>query len=207
MMRSFQALRNVDPGFAQPQTLQGFTITIPASMEADLERLTRTQQAILDKITALPGVTSAAFTTRLPMDPDDRWSAAISAEGIPNVGTPPNHQVKVVSPGMFQTVGTPLVAGRDFTWTDLYEVREVAIVSENLARDVWGSPAAALGKRIRQFYGPKDAPWREVIGVAGDVYDDGAHQVAPRTVYWPGRLDAESIRGLPSAPRGGSDPH
>lgn len=195
MIRSFQALRNVDPGFTQPQTLQGFTITIPASMEPDLERVTRTQQEILDKVAALPGVTSAAFTTRLPMDPDDRWSAAISAEGIPDQGTPPNHQVKVISPGMFHTVGTPLVAGRDYTWTDLYEVREVAIVSENLARDLWGSAEAALGKRIRQFYGPKDAPWREVIGVAGDVFDDGVHQAAPRTVYWPGRLDARVFAG------------
>ena len=62
-----------------------------------------------------------------------------------------------MSPGYLQTLGTPLIAGRDFTWTDLYGLRNVAIVSENLARELWGSPTAALGKRIRE--GMND-PWR-----------------------------------------------
>jgi predicted permease len=129
------------------------------------------------------------------MDPSDRWSAALSVENKADDGrTPPNRQVKVISPGMFQTQGTPLVAGRDFTWTDLDDMRLVAIVSENLAREFWGSPAAALGKRIRQYYDARD-PWREVVGVAGDVHDDGAHQQPPATVYWPARLDVEFFRG------------
>jgi ABC-type antimicrobial peptide transport system permease subunit len=85
---------------------------------------------------------------------------------------------------MFHTLGTPLIAGRDFTWTDLYDKREVAIVSQNLARELWGSPEAALGKRVREYYAPK-SPWREVVGVAGDVYDDGADQPPPATIYWP----------------------
>ena len=114
----------------------------------------RMQQDMLNKIAALPGVTSVAFTTRLPMDPNDRWSAALAHEDKPHDGraAPPNRQVKVISPGSFETFGTPIVAGRDYTWTDLEELREVAIVSESLAREVWGSPQAALGKRIRQFY-------------------------------------------------------
>ena len=196
MIRSFQALRAVAPGFTEPGTLQTFTFTIPSSLIPDLERVTRTQQEILDRISAIAGVTSAAFTTRLPMDPNDRWSAAISVENVPDDGkTPPNHQVKVISPGMFQTMGTPVVAGRDFTWTDLYELRETAMVSENLARALWGSPDAAIGKRIRQYYGAKGAPWREIIGVAANVYDDGVHQDPPATVYWPGRLDAKVFAG------------
>jgi ABC-type lipoprotein release transport system permease subunit len=63
-------------------------------------------------------------------------------------------------------------------------MRNVAIVSENLARELWGSSAAALGRRIREYY-DKEAPWWEVVGVAGDVHDDGVHQPAPATVYWP----------------------
>jgi predicted permease len=195
MIRSFQALRAVAPGFTEPQRIQAFTFTIPEAVIPELEAVTRTQQNILDRISAISGVSSAAVTTRLPMDPDDRWSAAISAEDIPADGkTPPNHQVKVISPGMFQTMGTPIVAGRDFTWTDLYELGEMAMVSENLARELWGSPQAAIGKRIRQYYGAK-GPWREIVGVAADVYDDGVHQEAPTTVYWPGRLDAKVFDG------------
>jgi hypothetical protein len=79
-------------------------------------------------------------------------------------------------------MGTPLVAGRDYNWTDIYEARKYAIVSENLAREMWRSPTAALGKRVRE--GMKD-DWREIIGVAGDVHHDGADQKPPAVVYWP----------------------
>ena len=96
---------------------------------------------------------------------------------------------------MFQTMGTPLVAGRDFTWTDLYEAREVAIVSAGLARQLWGSPDAALGKRVCEYYS-KERIWREVVGVAADVADDGAHVAPPSTVYWPGRAFAQ-LFGIP----------
>ena len=57
---------------------------------------------------------------------------------------------KAVSPGSFKTVGTPLIAGRDFTWADVDDHRFVASISENLARELWRDPAAALGKRIRE---------------------------------------------------------
>jgi hypothetical protein len=196
MMRSLQALRTVDPGFTEPDTLQTFNVTIAPAVVPDWEQVTRTQQGIVDRITSIAGVTSASFTTRLPMDPSDRWSAALAIEDKP-VGagtTPPNRQVKLVAPGSFVTFGTRLVAGRDFTWTDLYDLREVAIVSENLARETWGSAEAALGKRIRQFYGAA-GPWREVVGVSGDVYDDGVDRPAPATVYWPARLDPKVFAG------------
>ncbi len=71
-------------------------------------------------------------------------------------------------------------------------MRVVAIVSKNLARELWGSPTAALGRRIREYY-DKGAPWREVVGVAGDVHDDGVHQPAPATVYWPAQPDEQLL--------------
>jgi putative ABC transport system permease protein len=184
MIRSFQALRRVDPGFAEPHRVQTFSISIPATIVPEPERVTRMQQEILDKIAAIPGVASAAFTTRVPMG-SDRSSAALTVEGKADDGrTPANRQVKIVSPGVLQTLATPLVAGRDFTWTDIHDKRAVAIVSENLARELWGSPEAALGKRVREYYAAK-SPWREIVGVAGDVYDDGADQRPPATIYWP----------------------
>jgi hypothetical protein len=89
---------------------------------------------------------------------------------------------KWVSPGFLGTLGTRLVAGRDITWSDLYQKVPVAIISENFAREYWHDATSALGKRIRA--GNTDV-WREVIGVAGDVYDDGVNQAAPTAVYWP----------------------
>jgi predicted lysophospholipase L1 biosynthesis ABC-type transport system permease subunit len=62
----------------------------------------------------------------------------------------------------------------------------VAVISENMAREMWGDPAAALSKRIREGV---SEPWREVVGVAGDVYSNGVHQDAPTTVYWPSLMN------------------
>jgi predicted permease len=200
MIRSFQALRHVDPGFTEPRRVQTFSISIPGPLVADPMRVTRMQHDVLNRIATIPGVASAAFTTRLPMD-RTRFSAALAAADKEDDGrTPPNRHARLVSPRMFQTLGTPLVAGRDFTWTDLYDARDVAIISENLARELWGSPAAALGKRIREYYGG-GVPWHEIVGVAGDVYDDGVHQPPPATVYWPARLHAQLFGSRGFQPR------
>jgi hypothetical protein len=94
---------------------------------------------------------------------------------------------KFVSPGYFQTLGTLVIAGREFTWTDLHELRPVGIVSENLARELWGTPAEALGKRIRSV---PTKPWREVIGVVADVRELGVHEAAPTLAYWPTLMDS-----------------
>ena len=96
---------------------------------------------------------------------------------------PPVRQFRSITPGFFQTTGTPLIAGRDFTWTDLYEKRRVAIVSQNLAREMWGNPGAALGKRI--WAGFNNDPWREIVGVAADAYDLGPQAKPPAFAYWP----------------------
>jgi predicted permease len=195
MVRSAQALFSVDPGFSRPDELQTFSISIPANVVAEPERVTRVQQEILDNVSALPGVVSSAFTSRLPMG-GDRYSSALLAEGQDyGARTPPNRHARVISPGLFGTQGTALV-GRDFTWTDVYEGRLVAIVSRNLAIELWGSPAGALGKRIREYYA-KESPWREVVGVAGDVYDDGMQQPAPATIYWPAHPGAR-LFGFPA---------
>jgi hypothetical protein len=74
------------------------------------------------------------------------------------------------------------VAGRDFTWDDLYGRHPVAIVSENLAREMWGAPGAALGHRIRPT---NKGTWREIVGVVNDERDNGVDAAAPTFVAWP----------------------
>jgi hypothetical protein len=81
----------------------------------------------------------------------------------------------------FETMGNPLVAGRDITWTDIYQLRPVVIISETLAREYWGNPSNALGKRVR---GSRPT-WYEIVGVAGNERDDGLNQPATAIVYWP----------------------
>ena len=184
MIRTARALRGVEPGFTHAETLQTMRISIPGALIPDGERAARTLQGITDALSAIPGVSSVAFTTMMPMEglvPD--WDVVMTeGQTLQGGETPPMRVFKHVSPALFRTAGTRLLAGRDYTWTDLYEKRDVVIVSENLARELWGTPAGALGKRIRVL---PMTPLREVVGVVQDVRDNGAHALAPTIVYWP----------------------
>ncbi len=195
MIRSFQTLRTIDPGFTSPHTLQTFSVRILPALAPQPEHVTRVQQDLLQRFADIPGVSSVAFATRMPMA-IDRSSSALTAKGRPDDGkTPPNHQVKVVSPDLFRTQGTPLIAGRDFTWADIYGSRDLAIVSEHLARELFGSVEAAVGQSLREYYDEK-SPWREVIGVVGNVHDDGVHRNAPTTIYFPAQ-PVQRVFGVP----------
>jgi predicted permease len=90
-------------------------------------------------------------------------------------------------------LGIPFIAGRDLTWDDTYNRVPVALISENFAREYWGTPAEALGKRIR-VNAVDD--WREVVGVVGDVRDDGIDKPARTDVYWPTLLAKFQSRPL-----------
>jgi predicted permease len=183
MIRTFQKLRSVQPGFTQPEQVQLLRISIPETQVSQPEQVMRMQNAILDKLAAIPGVQSVAFANGAPLEGFNSNDVLWAEDKTYAPGQiPPIRRFRFTSPGYLQTLGTPLIAGRDFTWTDLYGLRNVAIVSENLARELWGSPTAALGKRIRE--GMND-PWREVVGVADDVYDNGVNEAAPTIVYWP----------------------
>jgi predicted permease len=187
MIRTFQALRNFRPGFTRPEEVQMLRISIPQGEVKEPERVMRMENEMIDRLAAIAGVTSVAFANAAPMEgrnPDDVLYAEDKNYGVGQI--PPLREYRFTAPGFFQTTGTPLMAGRDFTWTDLYEKRHVAMVSENMARELWGAPGAALGKRIRE--GATD-PWREIVGVVGDVYDDGAQQKAPTFSYWPALMD------------------
>jgi putative ABC transport system permease protein len=185
MIRTFQNLRTVEPGFTDPETIQTFRISTPIAMAAEPDRVTRMQAAIREQLAALPGVTSVAYVNSLPMEPGF-GSIIVYPEGA-TYGSgelPPIRAIKWMSPGLLQTLGTPLLAGRDFTWEEIANQRNVVLVSESFARETWNSVASALGKRIRVG---TIGPWQEVIGVVADVHDAGVDQQAPPTVYQPAR--------------------
>ena len=192
MIRTFQNLSSVEPGFTDPATVQTMRLTISGAAESDPERVVQLQAEIRQRLAAIPGVTSAAYTEALPMAGGS--GGPVFAEDITYAADafPPTRRVKRVSPGLLETLGTPLLAGRDFEWQEMSSQRNVAIVSESLARETWNTVEGAVGKRIRIF---AEGPYQDVIGVAADVYDDGVHQPAPATVYWPTRRHAGSLSG------------
>ena len=183
MIRTFRALTHLSPGFSDPATIQTLAINIPDADVPDSGNVVRMQQAMLDKIAAIPGVTSAAYANSVPMD-GGQWQDPVFAQDhdYADGSMPPLRLFKFASPGYFATMGIPLLAGRDFTWEDDYQRLPVAIVSEKLAREFWGTPQQALGKEIR--VSSKD-DWRRVVGVVGDVHDQGMNKDAPATAWWP----------------------
>jgi predicted permease len=194
MIRTFEALRTVDPGFSDPQHLQLVRISIPDTLVADPERVARIQNEILDKLAAVQGVKSAGFVSEMPMEGfDSNWDEIFAQDKVYASNTiAPLRLYKYMSPGMLPTAGTRLVAGRDITWSEVYGLRRVVMVSENLAREMWGTPSAAIGKHLREY--PK-MPWHEVIGVIQDVREMGLEEKAPEIVYWPPLMEnvAETV--------------
>src|SRR3989441_1027733 len=182
MIRTFHALTKVNPGFVGPLEVQTFRVDIPDTEVKDPERVVRIQEEILHKIEAIPGVSSVGLSMSVPMDGNGWTDQVLAKDRTYSPGDVPLRRYRFVAPGFFKTLGTPLVAGRDFTWSDIYNKSPVAIVSEKLARGYWHDPSSALGKQIRA--NAKD-DWREVVGVVGDVHDDGLDKEAPSSVYWP----------------------
>src|SRR5579863_1131571 len=184
LIRTFRALRTVEPGFTDAQHLQLMRISIPDSLVAKPEQVTRIQNGILDKLAAIPGVQAAGFVSDMPMEGfDSGWDCIFAKDkSYPDDVMPPLRLYKYSSPGFLRAAGTRLMAGREFTWDDVYGLRPVVMISENLAREMWGTPTAAIGKQLREF---SSMPWHEVIGVIQDVRERGVQEIAPSIVYWP----------------------
>jgi len=187
MIRTFRALTSVNPGFVSPAALQTFRISIVTAQAKEDEKVVRMEEEISHRLAAIPGVSSVGISSKLPMT-GGGWTDPVFLEDhtYAEGQLPPLRRFKFVSPGFLGTLGARLVAGREITWNDTYQRIHVAMVSENMAREYWHDPSSALGKRIR--VSSKD-DWREIIGVVGDVYDDGVSKPASTSVYWPLMMD------------------
>jgi predicted permease len=189
MIRTFRALMHVPPGFTGPDAVQTFRFYVPETEipDSDRERLVRMDQELLGKLGAIPGVSSVSFSSAIPMDGRNSMDLLFAEDRAYAEGElPPVRRFKFVSPGFLATMGTALIAGRDITWEDTYQRIPVAMISESFAKEYWRDARSALGKRIR--VGNTD-DWRQIVGVVGDVYDDGVDKPAGSSVYWPVMMD------------------
>jgi predicted permease len=213
MIRTFRALTHVDPGFTGSSALQLISIAIPDAQIKDDDQVVRQEEQILRKIQALPGVSAVSFGNSIPMNGSGSFDPVSAQDHTYREGQiPAIRRFKFVAPGFISTLQASMVAGRDFTWDEIFKAIPVAMVSENLARELWQSPANAIGKRIRVA---TTDDWREVVGVVGNIHDDGMSQPAPTSVYWPilqkkfeGNQDLSTRRDVTFAvrsPRAGSE--
>ena len=183
MIRTFRALTSVHPGFDDPAAVQTLRLTIPEAEIKEPERVVRMQEEVLRRMAAIPGVVSAASGTSVPMDGSMSRNPIFAQDRTYREGEiPPVRRFHFVSPGYFRTLGIPLVAGRDLTWTDVLTKRPVTIVSDSLAREYWQQSSRALGNRIRVS---STDEWSEIGGVVANVHHEGVNKEAPSSVYWP----------------------
>jgi predicted permease len=189
MIRTFRAMMHVSPGFTSPETVQTFGFYIPDTQLPDTspELVIRMDEAIMQKLASIPSVSSVSIGRSVPMD-NNGYNNPVFVQNRTSEGgeVPPSRRFNFVAPGFFSTLGTQLLAGRDFTWRDTYEKRPVVIVSKSFASEYWRRPQDALGQRIRVV---STDPWREIIGVSEDVHYDGVEKPSPSMVYWPLMLD------------------
>jgi predicted permease len=160
---------------------------------AATERRVRFFDAVRDRVTAIPGVTSAGFTNFPPLV-FKGGRAFFSAEGQP----PPTPETasrymaidRVASPGYFRTLGVPLVRGRDFDARDAQSAVAVAIVNRTMAERRWPGQDP-IGRRIK--FGPANSPgpWLTVVGVVGDVQETALDARVEPEVYLPSNQGAE----------------
>ncbi len=200
LARSFQRLRAVDPGFSADQALS-FRLALPPADAPDAGAIARTAVRTLDALRALPGVRDVGAVTQLPLDPEGRQDSAVFVEDRPlEPGQIPGiHEIVFATPGYFQAMHIPFVAGRLFAPPDAggdptRQPREV-VVSRALADRYWPG-GNAIGKRVRMSAGD---PWSTIVGVVGSVHDAGLEQPAGLAVYVP--LVNVGPDGTPWAPR------
>jgi putative ABC transport system permease protein len=187
MARTFVALRQVHPGFVRPSEVQMFDISLPPTLVREPQEVSRTYERIAERLRAVPGVESVGLGMVNLSGVAGR--APLYVHGRPVDGFPPVRLVRSIGPGYFETMGNPVIAGRTVQWADVLDLRSVAVISENLAREYWDAPTRALGQRIALL---PEGPWQEIVGVVGDVRANGLNQPAPSLVYLP-MADAEGV--------------
>ncbi len=183
MARTFVALRNVNPGYSNPEEVLTFRVSVPEAMVPDDEQAARLHEQVVQRLREVPGVVSVGLSSSVTMDGNDSHDPVLFEDfPLPPGQMPKMHRHKWIGPDYFAAMGNRVLAGRDVTWADIYRRTPVALISENLARQHYKSPAAAVGHRVRPSPGD---PWREIIGVVGDERDNGVGMPAPTIVYWP----------------------
>lgn len=186
LIRTFIALRSVNPGFQSQNVLTTQTLLDPrVAGKAGVNEIV---DDAVRRISALPGVRSVGYTTLLPLNGDFN-SLPIIIVGRPLRG--PAHCVArrmFISPSYFDVLNIPLVRGRFFTESDRLDTPLVAIVNQTMARQLWqGRDPIGEQLMIGKGLGPnlEDGP-RQIVGIVGDVLDNGLGASSQPSVYVPG---------------------
>lgn len=181
MLRSFLKLQHVDPGF-QPENVLTMKIDLDFSKYNTGDKQRQFYESLLEKIEAKPGVRSAAATMIFPLGESMPMQNDFMIEGqVPGQTSVPIGDFRVVSADYFTTLRIPVIEGREFSKVDRPNSPPVVVINRSSAHRFWGNQKP-LGKRISTDNGKT---WIQVVGVVGDVKQNGLDRDATDEIYFP----------------------
>jgi putative ABC transport system permease protein len=184
MIRSFENLAHLDPGFRADHVL---VLRTPMQMEKydTQSRRTGFYDQVLEKVEHLPGVVAAGYTTWIPLT-NEGGASGITIDGHPEPapGQTPVPNARVVSRNYMSALRMKLIAGRLFDKRDGTETPPVALINQTMARSLWPGENP-IGKRFKKGAFHEDVPWITIVGIVGDVHQAGPANPARAEMYLP----------------------
>jgi predicted permease len=193
MIRTLSALLDVPTGLRSPERVLVADMDLPPS-RYPTDRIPGFAQELMQRVSSAPGVQSAALLSNVPLDPRGHAEFGFSIEGrADDPGAAPKAEMVFATPGYLDTVGIPLVRGRDLRWGDVKSAPHIVLVNEAFVRRFFptGEP---LGRRISNLVGPGNDPW-EIAGVIGDAHTQGLDLAPVPLIVVPlAQFPVESLR-------------
>ncbi|HTW59014.1 MAG TPA: ABC transporter permease [Terriglobales bacterium] len=181
MVRSFQRLHGVNPGF-NPHHVLTATVAITQTKFPSPAQQVQFYEQILQRVRTLPAVESAGVIDDLPLNMDgSHQPVAIDGRPVVAMSEQPEVDVRLISTGYLRTLRIPVLRGRDFNEGDVAGRPGAILISDSMARSFWPGEDA-VGKRLTLTFFPDRV--REVVGVVGDVKLDGLDQTRPAVVLY-----------------------
>ena len=187
LIQAFQKLRSQYSGL-RPENVLTLRTVLPKSKYAEPGQRTNFYQQVLGRVSSLPGVVSAGYSTSIPLEwkggtsgfyPEGRTVARAMAEGL---SYDANH--RQVSADYLRTMGIPLRRGRYLNDGDNERAMAVAVINETMARQYWPGEDA-IGKRFKIGDPDEDKPWQTIVGIVGDVRQMGPEEPIKAEMYLP----------------------
>ncbi len=184
LLRSFQSLLDVKPGFESKNVLT-LRLSLPRYSYSDVSRQSTFYSQMLERVGTLPGVKAVGGINDLPLTADrDSTNIAIEGNPVSDVSQLPTAEVRSVTPRYFEAMSIPLIEGRAFGNDDNGSAPPVVIVNQTLVRRFFPNESP-VGRRIMLEAATPNSPWMTIVGVVGDVRDLGLEKHPDLEVYQP----------------------
>ena len=183
LLKSFQRLASVNPGFNPEQTLT-MSAALPRSKYNKPELAMQFYNNTIERLRHAPGIQAVGFASNLPFAENSNEDGFIIEGREPADGNPTHTEqaiLQAITPGVFRGLGMPLLSGRDFEETDTANSPPVAIIDEPLARRYWPN-GDAIGKRIETT---GDQQWMTIVGIVGGVHHFNLAEERQPHIYMP----------------------